>query len=498
MVVFGILLACTVDNTLLTNEELATRLSLDLRGVRPTISELNDAGRKQWYVDETIDLWMKDSRFPRVSAERWAKVFNTRQDQTLYSASDFNLPDEFSFAYSVGEEPIRVIEEIIKRNLPWTDLVTADWTVLNQDLHSIYPATWVDAEPESRDEWKVARYSDGRPSAGVLVSNGLWWRYETSLNNASRRRANQISRIFLCRDYLEVPVSFEPSINLTNEEAIQSAIEDEPSCAACHSTLDPLASFLGGVFARRKSDPLEMIMYHPERERLGFEHLGVEPSWNGVQGNNLEDLGILLIDDTNFSRCATQHILNEYLGNNQGDDIVREWSDQFSGDLQWSVPHLIRSVLLTESYKLRWQEGDSKWRQVSPEQMESQVEELTGFRLSISGYPALRAEKEGFSAMVGGANFSVPLILVQQELAHLASRFWMMESNKVPFEVHNTLDADERIILLHRMILGILPSSQELIDLKQYIKVLDEEYEPIEIWSSVATVIMQDPRFLVY
>ena len=117
--------------------------------------------------------------------------------------------------------------------------------MLNNDLMSVYPAMWVGVPPDSDSDWSVARYLDGRPAGGVLVSNGMWWRYETSLNNASRQRANQVTRIFLCRDYLEIPVSFDSNVDLTNESAIDSAIKEDPGCVACHATLDPLAAFMG-------------------------------------------------------------------------------------------------------------------------------------------------------------------------------------------------------------------------------------------------------------
>ena len=124
-------------------------------------------------------------------------IFDTRRDETLFPAAQFGLDNEFRFAYAVGDEPIRVFEEVIRRNLPWSTVLQADWTMLNNDLMAVYPAMWVESPPTSDIEWSVARYLDGRPAGGVLVSNGLWWRYETSLNNASRQRANQVTRIFL-------------------------------------------------------------------------------------------------------------------------------------------------------------------------------------------------------------------------------------------------------------------------------------------------------------
>ena len=97
--------------------------------------------------------------------------------------------------------------------------------------------------------------------------------------------------------------------------------------------------------------------------------------------------------------------------------------------------------------------------------------------------------------MVGKDGFSIPLVLVQQELAHLSARYWMLESNQPPFDVETVEEPEERLTVLNRMILGIEPTSEELTDWKQYIDLLRAELSPSEIWASIATVMMQDPRF---
>ena len=340
-----LVLGCSAPEETLSNVEILTRVSLDLRGIRPSIEELEEAKTNKWSLEQSVDRYLLDPNFPRVTAERWAPIFDTRRDETLFPASQFGLENEFRFAYAVGDEPIRVFEEVIRRNLPWSTVLQADWTMLNNDLMSVYPAMWVESPPESSTEWAVARYLDGRPAGGLLVSNGLWWRYETSLNNASRQRANQVTRIFLCRDYLEIPVSFDADVDLTSESAIDSAIKEHPGCVACHSTLDPLAAFMGGVFARRKSDPSEMVYYHPERENLSSTHLGVDPMWNGESGRNLEDLGALLVADPNFATCATSQIVDSLLGGESSSAEVKEWSEKWTQEWNMSMMRLVREVV---------------------------------------------------------------------------------------------------------------------------------------------------------
>jgi len=489
------LMSCSTD-VALSNEELLTRLSLDLRGIRPSIEELDEAKKRSWSAEDTVDNFLNHPNFPRVAAERWAPILDTRQDETLYPASEFGLSDEFRFAYSVGDEPIRVMEEVIRRNLPWSTIVQADWTMLNADLQSTYPAKWV-ADAPQEENWALARYIDGRPSAGILVGNGLWWRYDTSLNNASRQRANQVSRIFLCRDYLDLPVTFDSSIDLTTEDGTQAAIQENPGCVACHATLDPLAAFMGGVFARNKSDPNEPLFYHPEREGLVANQLGVKPMWNGVEGEHLGDLGAFIASDPSFTACATRQIAESLLGSNVDEAFIKEQKQLFEESYGLSMGRLIREIALSEEYQNRWNQSETPWKTVSLTQLESQVYALTGYTLKSDGYPLLRADGVGYADMVD-EGLSMPLMLIQQELAHLAGRFWFLESDNIPFDVTTAVQPQKRLTTLSRMILGVEPTKQEMEDWEQYIDLLQSEFPPNEVWASIATVMMQDPRFLVY
>ena len=496
MVNLMFILACKSEQVEFSNVELMTRLSIDLRGTRPTIEELDASLKAGWSIEDTVANLQQDNQFGRVSAERWSEIFDTRQDETLFSADELGLDDEFGFAYSVGDEPLRIIEEVIRRNLPWTDVLTADWTVLNKPLFDVYPAEWVGDASGAEDDWQLARYTDGRPAGGLLVSNGLWWRYDTSLNNASRKRANQLSKILLCRDYLKIPVTFDSSIDLTSEAALQDAINNHPGCVSCHATLDPLAAFLGGVFARRKSDPLEMIYYHPEREDLSSIHLGVTPSWNGQEGQNLGDLGYIFTTDPNFSYCTVKRFSESLMGFELGDGEF----DMLLSDFKEhnNVGKLIRDIVLLDSYKLSQREGESALKRVSSTQLESMVESITGYTLYSEGYNLLRADSLGYSSMIQGDSISLPLILLQQELAHVASRYWFLESDKAPFDASTLKDLDDKVDILHRTILGISATNQEMQDLEQYIELLEPLYSTREVWASVSTVLMQDPRFLVY
>ena len=83
-----------------------------------------------------------------------------------------------------------------------------------------------------------------RPAAGILSTNSMWWRYGSTASNANRGKVNAISKILLRNDYLSKTISFDRSVNLLDDDALNDALKTNPGCA-CHNSLDPLASFPG-------------------------------------------------------------------------------------------------------------------------------------------------------------------------------------------------------------------------------------------------------------
>ena len=110
---------------------------------------------------------------------------------------------------------------------------------------------------DSTGGWQKVQYTDDRPAAGILVNNGLWWRYNSTLTNAQRGRANIISKMLLCNDFLERRINVDRELNLLDEEGVFEALTNSPTCVSCHVDLDPLAANFWGtvssfsIFARR-------------------------------------------------------------------------------------------------------------------------------------------------------------------------------------------------------------------------------------------------------
>ena len=282
--------------------KLAIRASLDLRGVRPSAEEMEAVEADPAALDGLIDAWMEDPRFEERVAELYQEVFLTRNDSYLISAASYGLGDEAAFSAAIGGEVPRMVGRIAAEDLPWTELVTGDWTMANEVLAQIWPLDY----PAGGTGWQAARYTDGRPAAGVLATNGLWWRYYSTLSNYNRGRAAAVSRLLLCEDYLARPVSFDNSVALVDAAGIEGALRANPYCMGCHSSLDPLAATFFGFWVANEYNAQEMDHYHAEREPLAGYLLGQEPALAGQPLQGLAHLGQQIAADPRFPRCAAE------------------------------------------------------------------------------------------------------------------------------------------------------------------------------------------------
>ena len=125
----------------------------------------------------------------------------------------------------LGEEPLQVLAEITRSDLTYSEVVTANWTMANAAM-----AEWSPVAYDWSDEtggWQKVEYIDDRPSAGLLVSNGLWWRYNSTLTNAQRGRANIVSKMLLCNDFLERRIQIDRH-NLLDEEGTKTLKASPP------------------------------------------------------------------------------------------------------------------------------------------------------------------------------------------------------------------------------------------------------------------------------
>lgn len=137
----------------------------------------------------------------------------------------------------VGREPLEIISHIVRNNKPFTEVVTAPYTVMNPfsaRAFSAYATFQNDANP---NEFIEATVGYGAPHAGVLSTQAMLQKWPTTPTNRNRARARIVLENFLATDILKAA---ERPINGT-DVAGNNPTMSNPACVVCHAKVDPLS-----------------------------------------------------------------------------------------------------------------------------------------------------------------------------------------------------------------------------------------------------------------
>ncbi len=533
------LLACTTateapvaaDTTSLEGPALLRRLSLDLRGTLPTEAELDLVTTTPDAVWTVSDIMLQSDAFERRFADLVAESWLTRVDEFNVGAVDYGMDAavEPLLVRDVGDEVPVFLAAVAAEDLPWSEAVEADWTMSTELLMSIWSVERIDGRDSAAEGWVRARYTDGRPPGGAVMTNGMWWRYWSAPNNYNRTRAAAIGRLLLCDDWLVRPIHIDPS-EQTNVGALEEAVRTQPSCVGCHDSLDPVASALFGYWWFDLYDPSEMQGYHPEREFLGERYLGLAPAWFGRPMSGPADLGPMIADDPRYYRCAAQRTAGSYWRRTLGDDdfdTITALTEQFAaGD--YTMRSLVRAVVREPEYAASGfvdpaaaDEAVVTLRVMQPSQLATTVEALTGYAWTEGDYAQLDNDAVGYRVLAGGVDGhgvtvpselpSVTRALVEQRLAEAAARTVAYDDLAVPASERRLLtevDADDapgsaayarQLRVLHRRIHGHEPDDEELAEDQALATTLVESGAAAEeVWAAVIELQLRDPAFWTY
>lgn len=509
----------------LSTPRLLRRISLDLRGVLPSIDELDAVEADPDALEPIVDAYLEDPRLQTRLVDLLGETWHTQVDAFLleyleYPSLRMQPEQEFPFERSAGEEPLRLMAHIGTQDRPWTDILTADFTVANPLLSTIWP---IELETEA-DGWGPARYTDGRPAAGVLSTNGLWLRYYSDGTNYNRGRAAAISRLLICEDILARPVSFSDFPSLADADGTEAAIKEDPYCMGCHAAIDPIAASLFGFWAKDIHNGVETGWYHAEREHLGLELLGVQAHWFGAPVSGLQALAFEISQDSRFASCATETMARGLWRRDiQLDDfgVLQQLQADFEeGDLRLLA--LIEAVLQSDPYRAgQPSEGGSERlaRLLQPGQLHSAVGDLTGFSWWYEGFDQLANDTHGYRVMAGGVNgFHVTQAQSDPSVTHGIVVQRLAEAGAQTVVSHDLVDGleprlfgeltlDDRpgdeafesaLLALRWRLHARRASSEELQDLADLWVDIYALSDAQTAWSAVLSALLRDPEFVSY
>lgn len=538
----GLLLACAdepapkVTNPddafiALSAPRLLRRMSLDLRGTLPTTAELDAVeGGDEAALEAGRDAILDDAAFEQRLVLKLAERWYTRVDEYLLKnveyPSIFEKSKEYPWERSVGEEPLRLMAYIAANDHPWSEIVTADYTMANELMASAWPIDY----PDGAEGWAVSTYTDNRPPAGVMATNGLWWRYYTTVSNYNRGRAAAISRLLLCEDYLARPVSFNNQVALVDQDGVEAALRTNPYCMGCHASLDPLASTLFGFWVANEYNTAEMDHYHPEREQLGALLLETEPSYFGTPVNGLGQLGLQIAADPRFSRCTAETFAGLLWGREVGDEDFERVDalrlDFEAGD--GTLKPLLRAITdgpvyraggLEEAATEAQVESENTTRLIDANLLGAVLTDLGGFTWEYEGFNQFDNDTYGYRIQGGGVDGSnTTSVQRTPSISWLATTARAAEGAAAHMsETLDTPDDPERVFV--RVSSASVPGDDEFVaeldalHWRLYAVRADAAWReevtalwvevntaagPEAAWSAVLAAMLQDPLFVTY
>ncbi len=361
--------------------EQLVRIAMALRSRRPTAEELAAVTADANALPQIVDSYLDSPEF--------GVTVRDLHNDALLTITDFAIPpagflakdtlagmDPYALNRSIMEAPLRLIEHIIRTDRPYDEIVTADYTVADA---AVAGAWGLDYQGSG---WQIIDPPIDIRRAGILADSWLFSRHGSTVINAGRGRANAVSRALLCHDFLDRDIEVTSDVNLADANEVAKAVQDDPSCVACHQQLDPLASFFAGY----KLDFVPLAVNYPyDHYAKGFFTgiLGVDmrpANYFGTPGSSLADLGSLIARDPRFSLCAAKRAYAYFhqvdLSEVPFDHAARLQDALIASGMRYKA--MIRELVLDPGFAAKT--GAQCRRRARPGQLASLVHDLTGFR----------------------------------------------------------------------------------------------------------------------
>ena len=142
---------------------------------------------------------------------------------------------------SVASEPLQLLNHVVKNNLPMTEILTADYFMVNGYSAKSYD---VFDQLKFKDEWDANEWLPARlpgiPHAGLFTSLMFLNRYPTSPTNVNRGRSRVVYDLFLDVDILALDGA-RPDGTAVDISSPAPTMQN-PDRVICHGLLDPVAS----------------------------------------------------------------------------------------------------------------------------------------------------------------------------------------------------------------------------------------------------------------
>jgi hypothetical protein len=245
---------------------------------------------------DALDLMVETPKFIDIMKELWNDTLLTDKYHACCGAIGLVDYDRYYSLYwysgtedantkrsylnqAIAREPLEIIGYVIDQDRPFTEILTADYTMVNAYSALSYGVSYGEA-PDVADPSGFVFYPtqlDGVPHAGILTTPAYLNRYPTTATNRNRHRSWAFQKNFLATDILQMadrPIDITGSI-------VHNPTQNDPQCNVCHAVMEPIAGLFQNWDRNGAMYPLEDGWY-PEMFTPGFNSTELPPSDKAV------------------------------------------------------------------------------------------------------------------------------------------------------------------------------------------------------------------------
>ncbi|MGZ8253794.1 MAG: PKD domain-containing protein [Burkholderiaceae bacterium] len=212
--------------------------------LRQTIRGYMQGPTFQAFLDETGETWFLTRGATIVGNNMGYTVADYPSATNIINNTGLAANERNRFLTGARVEPIELMKYIVNNDRSWTDMVAGNYTVVNAIVAQYMQAqvTGTFANPADDTVFLPAvlpsqRLGGNREHAGVLSTQAWLSRFPTTPTNRNRHRVYSMAKQFLGTDVAALAVR-----PIDDGGAFRVPTVENPACAACHDTIDPIAA----------------------------------------------------------------------------------------------------------------------------------------------------------------------------------------------------------------------------------------------------------------
>jgi len=310
--------------------------------------------------------------------------------------------------YGFARAPLELIKYVIRNDRPFTEVMTADYMMVNPYSADLLGTNAGDAgfpfsatenmNNHDRDDFRpiqglTQQNGDSVPLAGVIGTHAFLARYPSTNTNVNRKRARFVFDYFLGIDI--EGLAARDGLDLDNVIGNVPTYED-PQCTVCHDVMDPIA----GLFTMRDNDGeydddnryeyTRTTNGVPRMVPAGFSMDPADALPGANEFNPLVFLGAKLAADDRFADKTVRTVLKGLTGIDASSPgsiaFVNETKTRFVGS-NYNFKALVKDIVMSDYFRatnLALTEAPADYpdvgsgRLLTPEELARKISAVTG------------------------------------------------------------------------------------------------------------------------